>query len=296
MMKTFKNIIIAGIGTMAVVFVLSSCQKGFDAKSYAPKRPLPKFDGYANSKDIQPGALVAYWPFNGDLKDSLSSVVGVGTGTSFGDAVKGKGLIATGNSYVIVNTPDAVKSLTDFTISVWVKMPLNTGAAGIVSVSHTSNFWGNFDIFFDNGGNATTGQLKVHVFNNAGLADAPNNGSSNAWEGSYAVTNPWDKWTHIAVTYTGHYTDSTSVVKVYYNGASAGTNEVKGFAPLDWSKAGPMIFGTLQFQTTPSLTTGSGAQGWAAPVNGNIDQVRVYNTALTSSQIDGLYNLEKAGR
>jgi len=284
------------MSTMAVVFALSSCQKGFDAKSYAPKRPLPKFDGYANSKDIQPGALVAYWPFNGDLKDSLSAAVGAGTGTSFGDGVKGKGLIATGNSYMITNTPDAVKSLTDFTISVWVKMPLNPGAAGIVSVSHTSNFWGNFDIFYDNGGSATTGVLKVHVFNNASLADAPNNGSSNAWEGGYTVTDPWGKWTQIAVTYTGHYTDSTSMVKVYYNGASVGTNEVKGFAPLDWSKAGPMVFGTLQFQTTPSLTTGSGAQGWAAPVNGDIDQVRVYNTALTSSQIDGLYNLEKAGR
>ena len=295
-MKTNKHIIIALLSGIALSLTLSSCQKGFDAKSYAPKKPLPKYDGYSNSKDIRPEALVAFWPFNGDLKDSLSSTTGVGTGTSFGDGTKGKGLIATGNSYVVTNTPDAVKALTDFTISVWVKMPLNTGAAGIVGVSHTSNFWGNFDIFYDNGGNATTGQLKVHVFNNAALADAPNNGSSNAWEGAYAVTNPWDKWTHIAVTYTGHYTDSTSMVKVYYNGVSVGTNEVKAFAPLDWSKAGPMVFGTLQFQTNPSLTTNTGAQSWAAPVNGDIDQVRVYNAALSASQIDGLYNLEKAGR
>jgi hypothetical protein len=290
MMKTFRNIIIAGMSTMAVVFALSSCQKGFDAKSYAPKRPLPKFDGYANSKDIRPEALVAYWPFNGDLKDSLSSVVGVGTSTSFGDGVKGKGLVATGNSYVVTNTPDAVKALKAFTFSVWVKMPINAGAAGIVSVSHPTNFWGNFDIFYDNTPTATTGQLKVHVFNNAALADAANNGSANAWEGAYAVPSPWDKWTHIAVTY------ADSVVKVYYNGASVGTNTVPGFA-LDWSKAGPMVFGTLQFQTTPPLSSGAGgAQGWAAPVNGDIDQIRVYNTALTSSQIDGLYNLEKAGR
>lgn len=289
-MKTFKNIIIAGIGTMAVVFALSSCQKGFDAKSYAPKKPLPKYDGYSNSKDIRPEALVAFWPFNGDLKDSLSSTTGVGTGTSFGDGTKGKGLIATGNSYVVTNTPDAVKTLKAFTFSVWVKMPLNTGAAGIVSVSHPTNFWGNFDIFYDNGGNATTGQLKVHVFNNAALADAPNNGSSNAWEGAYAVANPWDKWSHIAVTY------ADSVVKVYYNGSSVGTNTVPGFA-LNWSKAGPMVFGTLQFQTTPPLSSGAGGpQGWAAPVNGDIDQVRVYNAALSASQIDGLYNLEKAGR
>ena len=46
-------------------------------------------------------------------------------------------------------------------------MPLNTGATGLVSVAHSQNFWGNLDIFFDNGGTATTGVLKVHVFNNS---------------------------------------------------------------------------------------------------------------------------------
>ena len=289
-MKTFKYIIMPGTSILAIIFTLSSCQKGFDDKSYAPKKPLAKFDGYSNSKDIRPEALVAYWPFNGTLADSLSTTAGAGTGTSFAAGTKGQSLVAPGSTYLVTNTPDAVKALKDFTISVWVKMPLNTGAAGIVSVAHKSNFWGNFDMFFDNGGNATTGKLTIHVFNNASLADAPNNGSSNAWEAGYSVPNPWDKWTHIVATYTGN------TVKVYYNGASVGSNTVAGFGPLDWSQAGQMVFGTLQFQTTPSLTTGSGAQDWAAGVNGAIDQVRIYNVALTASQIDGLYNLEKAGR
>lgn len=279
-----------GISVLAIVFALSSCQKGFNDKSYAPKKPLPKFDGYGNSKDIKPEALVAYWPFSGTLNDSLSSTVGTGTNTSFVDGTEGKGVVTPANGYIVSNTPDAVKALKDFTISVWVKMPLNTGAAGIIGVSHHSNFWGNFDIFYDNGGSATTGVLKVHVFNNASLADAGGNGSSNAWEGGYTVANPWDKWTHIAVTY------SANTVKVYYNGSSAGSNTVAGFGPLDWSQAGQMVFGTLQFQTTPSLTSGSDAQGWAAGINGELDQVRIYNAALNASQIDALYNLEKSGR
>ena len=192
-MKTFKNIIIAGMSTLVVIFTISSCQKGFDPKSYAPEKPLPIYDGYSSSKDIKPEALVAYWPFNGALTDSLSATTGVGTGSAFIPGTQGQALQVLGNGYVVSNTPAAVKALTNFTISAWVKMPLNTGAAGIVSVSHTNNFWGNFDIFYDNGGSATTGQLKVHVFNNAALADAPNNGSSNAWEGAYVVANPWDK-------------------------------------------------------------------------------------------------------
>ena len=71
-MKTNKHIIIALLSGIALSLTLSSCQKGFDAKSYAPKKPLPKYDGYSNSKDIRPEALVAFWPFNGDLKDSLT--------------------------------------------------------------------------------------------------------------------------------------------------------------------------------------------------------------------------------
>ncbi|MGZ3836170.1 MAG: LamG domain-containing protein, partial [Mucilaginibacter sp.] len=68
------------------------------------------------------------------------------------------------------------------------------------------------------------------------------------------------------------------------------------FAPLDWSKAAKMVFGTLQFQTTPSLTTATGSQGWASYVNGQMDQVRVYNKVLSVSEVSALYNLEKLGR
>ncbi|MGZ3834584.1 MAG: LamG-like jellyroll fold domain-containing protein, partial [Mucilaginibacter sp.] len=239
-MKTFKHILttvpLLGI---VMVFTLSSCQKSFDPKSYAPTKPLPTFGGYSSSKDIETASLVAYWPFNGNLTDSLSATAGVATGTSFGTGVKGQGLQGANNAYVVTNTPAAVQAVHSFTISTWVKMPQNTGATGIVSVAHTDNFWGNFDIFYDNGGTATTGVLKVHMWNKSGSTSG-----TDAWQGGYTVANPWNVWTQIAVTYD----DAASTVNVYYDGALAGTNTVAGFAPLDWSKAAKMVFGTLQFQ------------------------------------------------
>ena len=271
----------------AVFAGLSSCQKKFDAKSYAPTKPLPTYSGYSSSKEIATSNLVAFWPFSGSLADSLSATTGVSTGTTFGSGLSGQGLQVSSTGYVVTNTPAAVKSLHSFTISVWVNMPLNTGAAGIVSVAHTQNFWGNFDIFFDNGGTATTGVLKVHVYNKSGSTSG-----SDAWEGGYTVSKPWNTWTQIIVTYD----DSASTVNVYYDGALAGTNTVSGFAPLDWSQVGQMVFGALQFQTNPSLTSGSGSQPWAASVNGMIDQVRIYNTPLSATQASALYNLEKTGR
>lgn len=287
-MKTVKHTTLALtlIGA-SLGLTLSSCQKSFDPKSYAPKKPLPTFGGFSNSKDIESASLIAYWPFSGSLKDSLSAATGTGSGTAFGAGVKGQGLQVPVNGYMVSNTPDAVKALHSFTISTWVNMPINTGAAGIVSIAHSQNFWGNFDIFFDNGGSATTGVLKVHVFNNSGSTTG-----KDAWEGGYTVANPWGVWTHVAVSYD----DSSSTVTVYYDGAVAGTNTVSGFAPLDWSQANQVAFGTLQFQTSPSLTSAAGSQGWAASVNGVVDQVRVYNKVLSSSEVSALYNLEKLGR
>jgi len=148
-------------------------------------------------------------------------------------------------------------------------------------------FWGSLAIFFDNGGSATTGVLKVHAFSITGSPSG-----KDAWEGGYTVANPWNTWINIMVTYS----DATSTVNVYYNSGLAGTNTVNGFAPLDWSKAKKMVFGTLQFQTTPSLTANTGSQPWAGYLTGAMDQVRIYNKALSASEIRGLYGLEKAGR
>ncbi|MDR3694282.1 LamG domain-containing protein [Mucilaginibacter sp.] len=287
MMKSIKKTLMAGLAGSAIILSISACQKSFDPKTYAPTKPLPTFGGYSSSKDIEPGNLVAYWPFNGSLADSLSATTGVATGTSFGTGVIGKGLQGADNGYVVSNTPAAVKALHSFTISLWVKMPQNTSALGLISIAHSQNFWGNLDIFFDNGGTATTGVLKVHAFNNS-----TSTSGSDAWEGGYTVANPWNAWVNIEVTYD----DSSSTVIVYYNGAQAGTNTAAGFAPLNWSAADKIAFGTLQFQTTPSLTSATGAQGWAGYLTGVLDQVRIYNKVLSSSEASALYNLEKLGR
>jgi len=287
-MKTLKNIRAVSLLGIMMVFMVYSCQKAFNSSTYNPTKPLPTFGGYSSSKDIETSSLVAYWPFNSSLADSLSGTAGTGTGTSFSTGITGKGLQGSSTGYVVSAVPAAVQSLHSFTISTWVNMPQNTtGAVGLLGIANAQNFWGNFDIFFDNGATATTGVLKVHVFNN-GLSSS----GSDAWEGGYTVANPWNTWIQVLVTYD----DTQSTVTVYYNGAVAGTNTAAGFAPLNWAGVKNMVFGTLQFQTTPSLTTNTGSQGWAANLTGTLDQVRVYNKVLSASEASALYNLEKLGR
>jgi hypothetical protein len=288
-MKKFKNKLTAGLFTgLAVAFTLSSCQKKFDPKSYAPSKPLPSFNGYSSSKQIESENLVAFWPFSGNLKDSLSSTTGVATGTSFAAGVEGQGLQGASNGYVISNVPDAVKALHSFTITTWYNMAENTsGVVALIDIVNSQNFWGDFDLFLENPPNATTANLKVHVWNNAGSTTG-----TDAWEGDYLIDNAFNVWNQVTVTYD----DATSTVTVYYNGASVGTNTQAGFAPLNWAASTQMVFGTLQFQTNPSLTSATTSQGWANYLTGKMDQVRIYDVVLSSSEISALYNLEKLGR
>ena len=273
---------------VAIAFALSSCQKSFDPKTYAPTKPLPTFNGYASSSQIEHDSLVAYWPFSGSLKDSLSATTGVATGTSFATGVEGQGLQGANNAYVISNVPAAIQSLHNFTISVWYNMPENTnGIVNLVDIVNSQNFWGDMDIFIENPPNATTGNLKVHLWNNSGSTTG-----TDAWEGDYLIANAYNQWNQITVTYS----DATSTVTVYYNGTSVGKNTQAGFAPLDWSQARQMVFGTVQFQTNPSLTSATTSQPWASYLTGKMDQVRVYNKVLSTQEISALYNLESLGR
>ncbi|MBS1528249.1 MAG: LamG domain-containing protein, partial [Bacteroidetes bacterium] len=283
-MKTFKNILSASLLSGAVLsLVLSSCQKEFNPKSYAPPKPPPSFSGYSKSVDIEPTHLVAYWPFNGDLKDSISGTAGTATGTtSFVKGVEGQGLSLSGTSYVLSDVPAKVKSLHSFTMSTWVNMPLNTnGAIGLIDIAHTQNFWGNMDLFFDNGGSDTSGVLKVHAYN-----DATSTSGVDGWEGGYHVSQPWGHWTQVVITYN----DSNGTFIVYYDGNPAGNNTPANFTPLDWTGLSKMVFGTLQFQTNPSLTSATGSQGWAGYLQGTLDQVRVYDEVLSAPQVSALYN------
>jgi hypothetical protein len=273
------------IAAVLVGLGLSSCVKKFDPKSYAP--PL-NVNGYTSADQIAKSNLVAHWAFNGSLADSVSGVVGVAAGTNFSSGLEGQALQGANNAYVVSNTPDGIKNLHSFTVSIWVKMPENTnGAVGLLDIANTQNFWGNLDIFFDNGATATTGVLKVHAWNNSGSSTGV-----DAWEGGYTVNNPWGGWINVAVTYD----DSSSTVIVYYNGSAVGTNTAAGFAPLNWTDAKQIVFGTLQFQTTPSLTTSTGSQGWASFNTGETDEVRVYNRALNSTEVSSLVALQHRGK
>lgn len=259
---------------------ISSCTKKFDPSSYAPELSI---GGYTSAAEISSENLVAYWAFDDSLVDSVSNESGTATGTSFTAGLKGKGLQGANNSYVVANTPGAVQNLKSFTVSLWTNSPQNTsGIVGLMDVANGKAFWGNLAIFFENGATPDKGVLKVHV----------NNNGQDAWLGNYDLTSPWDKWVQIAVSYD----QISSTFKVYVNGSRIATQVIAGFGPLLFQDAQKMVFGTVGFQTSPSLTTNASKQDWASYMTGRLDQVRIYNKALTDEEISSLQKLEGRGK
>ena len=280
-MHTIKLSIKPALGLLAAVslFVIS-CQKKFDANSY---KPAESFGGYSAANQIESGALVAHFAFENTLLDSVSNTTANGFGTGFGTGVKGKALQVGLNNYAIFPTTQAVQSLQSMTVSFW--MTTSENAAGIqeaVCFVNGKEFWGNFDMFLD--GQATdTAVIKFHVWNTATSADE--------WMTSWILRNRWSVWTQFVLTYDA----TTSMFTYYQNGSAVGTSTFANAGPLNFANFPDIVMGTTQFTTVPDLTTNTGPQSWASYLLGSIDELRIYNKALSGSEVLSLYQLENYG-
>lgn len=266
---------------LTAVVLLSACYKKFDPSSYQPALSI---GGYTSAKEVAPGSLIAYWSFDDNLLDSVSGTAGTNSGTSFTGGVKGKAMKGAASSYVLFTPTPALLNMSAFTITYWVNTPVNTnGIVGTVNFSNTQNFWGNIDMFFENGSTATAGKFRVHM--------ASNNGAKEQWIAKDGLPGLFDSWVNIAVSY-----DGVSVFKFYVNGNLIQTENNAGFGPFKLTNTGKIVFGAVHFQTTPSQTSATGSQPWANYLTGSLDEVRVYNKALTDAEVNSLVKLEGRGK
>ncbi len=260
---------------------LSSCKKSFDPKSYAP--PL-SVGGYTSVKEIAPANLVAYYAFDGSLVDSVSNSTGVGTGTSFTTGFERKGLQGGVNSYVLATPSAAVAGLKSFTVTEWYNSPPpSTGIIGIFTLAKTTAFWGNIEVFFENGSDNTNGKVRIHIAKDGGdYTFAVDN-----------VLNLFGKWNNLAFSYDG----ATSIATLYVNGSKITAAAVPGLTgDASFTDVGKLTFGCVQFMTEPSQTSATGRQDWANFLTGQLDEIRIYNKALSGAEVGAIVGLEGRGK
>ena len=276
-----KKLLLACIVFAAIM--VSSCYKKFDPESYAP--PL-NIGGFTSSSEIGSGSLVGYWAFNGSLIDSVSGNSGTGVGVSFSKGVKGQSLQGANNGYVLFDPGPAITGMHSFTITYWVNSPVNAnGIVGLVNLSNTKDFWGNIDMFFENGSTADAEKFRAHITNNGSAGP-------EHWISKDGLPAIFGNWVSFAISYD----EATTTFKYYVNGSVIVTDVDPAFGNLNFADSGPLVFGTVQFQTDPSLTSATGSQPWASYLTGTLDDVRIYNKALTDGDVNSLVKLEGRGK
>jgi hypothetical protein len=241
--------------------------------------------------------LKSFFRFNGNLTDegendltatetkNIEYVTGVdGQAVKFGD--QGYILLPVVGDTVrhpneFVGLPaDTIINLGSYTISFWVNVPgpVTGGAQGIFSITNKNQFWGNLDIFFENLDNGDEAFIKVHSFNYSG------SGNGESWT-EVKIPDFLSKWSHFAVTYDA----ATGMQTLYGNGQKVLEKAMgTAYGPITFIDFNGIVIGNHQFQTVPTRSN-HGPEDWAKALNGALDNLRIYNKALTEAEINSLY-------
>ena len=199
-----------------------------------------------------PAGLVAAYNFNEGNFGTLYDVSGHGNhGTLEGPIWTGTGKYGGAlsfdgiNDVVTVNDADSLDFTTGFSLEAWVNP---TSAGNWSSVLFKQGPQGmNYSLYANNGTNKPVAQVYL------------SNAEQNA-PGTGPV--PLNTWTHLAATYDG------TTLRLYANGVLAGSKAISG-----------------SLLNTPNPLTIGGNAVWSEFFQGQIDEVRLYNRALTATEI-----------
>ena len=299
-MKTNKILLNSMILLSSVAFVVSCGDD--DGPS------LPPIGGYNNSNEVGAADLVAHWPFNGNGKEIKSNTSPANSvGASYEAGAKGDGLKLTNGYLVFPQIASLSANMNAYTISAWVKLfnnqtPTSGSVSTVFSLSRPNEWIGNINLYAETGqktvendsikikqgfGSSTSG---VQIYENFNKLETWMVEDNLITPGKH-VAGPnkiGGQWAHIVATWDG----ANNKMIIYSNGQkiSSPAFEVRGDNTS-------IVFDT---PVTPYIgafgNVATTTDTWNKPMNGSIDELRVFKKALSASDVNALYELEKAGR
>ncbi len=289
---SMKNVFTFLAGAFLFSVVIISCKK----KDSTPDVVLPPIGGYNTSDEVAATNLVAYWNFDGNQNEIKSSTASTSSDrVTYASGIKGQA-IKLDSGYVFYNSIPALDGMTTFSVSAWVQTN-NSQAPGFTSMvfqltKPTSTF-GNINLGLETGwkpaGNDT---LVIHGWYtdpNGGLQDNRNDPFGTPAVGVVKDTSA-NHWVFITMT-----CDNSNPVNflIYANGVSIGAYNQRGTSVYTPQVPSSVVIGGWLNNVAGQPHT---SDTWPHAFVGSIDEVRVYNKALSQSDISALYQLELAGR
>ncbi len=222
---------------------------------------------------IPTNGLVAYYPFNGNANDESGNgnngtLVGA-TMTSDRFGVPNKACLINGNtgfygSGIFVSIPNSVQGLSQVTLSIWVREYNLTYYHGEAYISFGAHQSGLLSIGHFNSANPS-GNISFDVSN-------PPNGLGIGYPYDDSFTNIYE---HYVLVYDG----VAGTLKAYQNG-----NLIETQTGMTGAIVTPVDFGGIGKHLWDN-----GSQS-STRFNGEVDDVRIYNRALSEAEIGALYH------
>ena len=219
------------------------------------------------SSIIPTQGLVAYYPFNGNANDeSGNGNNGITTGTTlstdrFGNSNKAYSFNGS-NNYITVNNSLLSNTFSSFTISCWIQTTMASGPGQIIADRFTTGYPYKYSMMNQSNGTVTAGSHDGGSNTNNVISTPVNIGNG--------------QWRHIIVVLDasllkyGIYIDGTFNIEI--------TNINTGA----WS--------SLSNPTSIGVSRGPSGYDFANWFSGKLDDIRVYNRALSASEISQLYH------
>ncbi|MDO9155140.1 MAG: LamG-like jellyroll fold domain-containing protein [Paludibacter sp.] len=267
---------------------------GFSLSSCDPKTPDDPNAGKTDPSTIAASSLVAYFPFDADGVDKISSLTPAEKiGVTYVKGRRNNCYQGAENAYLLYNlgTSKLATMTNGFTVSAWVKNPKVFGdpVPMIFQIGKTSDrFWGNLTWMQERAGNAVDGANIDSLYYKFNFQA----GNDSRW----AADNSWkkftaDTWQYLTLSYNG----STSQFSVYVNGILYAerskifkNNETNILAGnLTFKEADKMVVGGWLTKVIDNAT-----DVWMGWYKGNMDELRIYNAGLSASEAKALYDAE----
>lgn len=262
------------VAAWAICVLGMSCQK----------MERPALGEYPKDANPPGGPLQFYAAFDGNTADPLMNAVDSARASfptsnplTSVDGIAGKAVKGNGTQAIKYNSANEFKAATSATISMWLNNSVNPNTELYFSLA-SKDYWHESAAFL----------LVEHA-------------TPTACTFKFALMDKWveynnqsftkplfdGQWHHLAFTYD----ETSSSVKVYFDGAEVALppNAAANFAglgKLNLSNATNLV---LAGWNKHAGVTGP-SDAWISGYSGKMDQFRLYNKALTGSEILALYN------
>lgn len=200
---------------------------------------------------------LSWWKMDessGNATDQVGSLSAVNTSVTYGSAKINNGAIYNGSAYHTVSDASGVKPTSDISISLWVNITSTSSYQMLLAKGENAGDTRSYEVRCW----GTTTQLEVQM--KAG-------GNFIAFRTTTAIGT--GTWKHIVITRTG------ATNKIYIDGVS------------DTLQANTTQTGSIDYSTDALWF---GQRNGGLRFNGKLDEIGIFNVALTQSEVSELYN------